>query len=227
MSSDPVPLHDAEEEQPPELPRFRYSLQSLFIGLAALCLLLAGMVAAGPIGAFVLLMAALSVAAHVFGAALGKSLRDGTSERLAQKPREVGPVVIPTSTEANWQFQPFEQSLIGIGLGAAVGALGGGSVLAWLNWAHATVANVSFGAIAFATLGGIGGFAVSSFWKAVRTSLDASLAASETKRATAAEPLASERSTQAECPSVSPTDLGGNCARSAGSDEKLLDSPAD
>src|SRR5262245_1042594 len=111
MSAEPLP--NAEEEQPPELPRFRYSLQSLFITIGAVCLLLAGMVAAGPIGAFVLLMGVLSIVAHVFGAALGKSLRDATSERLAQKPRDDSPVVIPVSTEAAWQFKPWEQSVAG------------------------------------------------------------------------------------------------------------------
>lgn len=184
MSVDPTPLADESEEQPPELPRFRYSLQSLFVGVAGLCLLLAAMVAAGPIGAFVLLMAVLAIAAHVLGAVLGTSLRDGTSERLALRPRELPPApAIPRSNETSWLDRPLEHSITGsLGIGATLGAVGGGGFLAWLNWQHATVLNVAIGAFAFATLGGIGGFAVGSFWRAFSSSWESSLAASETKR---------------------------------------------
>jgi len=188
MSADPKPVREATEkeglDQPPELPRFRYSLQSLFVAVAAFCFLLGGMVAAGPIGGFVLFLGVMAVAAHVFGAVLGKSLRDATSERLAQKPVERSPiVVVPNPEEAAWQHQPIEPNLVGpIGIGAVIGAIAGGSVLAWLNWERATIANVAFGTAAFATLGRIGGFALMSFWRALQTSLASSLKASETKR---------------------------------------------
>ncbi len=67
---------------PPELPLFRFGLRQLFLFVAAVCALLAGIGSMGGLPAIALLLAALVVVFHVFSTALGSQLRRHTNNRV-------------------------------------------------------------------------------------------------------------------------------------------------
>ncbi|MEX0613400.1 MAG: hypothetical protein WD738_13725 [Pirellulales bacterium] len=82
MSSQPQPV----AAQPPGLPLLRFSLRHLLLFVAVLSTLLAGIVSLHGIPALALLLAAMVVAFHVLGTALGSQLRLHANGSGARQP---------------------------------------------------------------------------------------------------------------------------------------------
>ena len=142
--------------------------------VAAICVSLALMRIIGPYGSAVLILFLLSVLAHVAGNAIGTKLRDQSNRRSS---REAGDTSTtgPERPLAESDFAPTTRLSRGDSLGltivvvVCVSAVTGGSVGAYLLYQtlgdKATVANMSLGITAFAIIGGIAGFAASTFLK--------------------------------------------------------------
>jgi len=139
----------------------------------------------GPTAAFVAMLASLSIAAHVAGAAIGSRFRKRDTVRLSEQdeedvtaaPKHVQPLVaaerdFAPQTELSRQ-QPLNRRpvLWGIGIGASVGAILASIILTLVMWDSIAIVNVLFGAFSAAVIGGLFGFWLSSFFQVVRSAL--------------------------------------------------------
>lgn len=176
MSLEPFPSDPTQDpppgppEAPPGLPPLQFSLAALLATVAGICVLLAAMTYVGPLGAFALLMLALSIVAHIAGNSIGTFLRD-TGGR--SQPNDLPPVRdmqaraterdFAEATELRQTTDISETLIVSASVGAGVGALCGGGLLVWVNWERLTLFNVTVGAIAFAIIGALFGAAIGSF----------------------------------------------------------------
>lgn len=154
--------------QPP-----RFTVRSLLWGLAIFSILMAATRSLDPRGQFVLWMATLSVLAHLASTSIGSRLR-ATSDQANRLERshpdraDVPPSIVPKTHHyapqtTLAQHHPLPRPIFwGAAVGSVIGAVWGGVNLAAINWAQATVASVTMGAIASALLGGFLGFAIAS-----------------------------------------------------------------
>lgn len=175
---------------PPGLPPLRFSLAALLLTTAGICLLLGAMIYAGPLGAFALLLFALSVLAHVAGNSIGTFLRDTGGRSLPDDLPPVrsmrarpGPADFAEATELRGTADLSATLVVAAGVGAAAGALGGGGLLCWANWDRLTLFNVAAGALAFAIIGAIGGCFVGCFVRVGLAALRQSAATASRERA--------------------------------------------
>lgn len=170
MSDRPLAPNEPASAAGPGLAPLRFSLATLLGVVTALCALFAAMIALGPMGGFALLLVVLVLIGHIAGNSLGTTLRDtggksrpdDTTFGLPTSP-PAGEIPCADPTELRESRPLGVVPYVGIGLGAGMGGLLGGALLAWVNWAHATPANLAVGATAFAILGGLGGFGLSCF----------------------------------------------------------------
>lgn len=168
-------------------PSFRYSLRSIFwltFAVAAGTLFLREIqFRFGPVATAVTVLTLLSIFAHVAGAALGSRLRsspdmdpddasdDHPPEFLLQPTRARQSDFAPT-TQLSEQ-KPLERKpiYIAIGSGAFIAATLASIVLTWFMWDNLAIANVLFGAVSAAVIGGIFGYLISSLYQVVRAAL--------------------------------------------------------
>lgn len=170
MSGAPKPL------PPSELPLFRFGLRQLLAFVAALCCLLTGMVISQGVMSLVLLLAALVVAAHVTGTALGSRLRAHADQQIVARlseSRSLEPkaVVVPPRQAHFWhchgrQMRGWLPTLVIAGSLAA--AAGGGVFLMLVIGDRFSPAGVVVGIASLAVLGGWFAFLASSFYTIFR-----------------------------------------------------------
>jgi hypothetical protein len=162
---------------PNDLPFFRFGLKQLFLGVAFLCILLAGMVIAKGIAALAVLMVALVIAAHVLSTALGSRLREAADSQRSVHPHHSSFVVSPSTvapSRSPWhgrKCESLERLPLLIAAGVAIGGVGGGIFLAYAIGNRTSVAGIAIGALSLAVLGGWMAFLGSSFYAIFRDGL--------------------------------------------------------
>ena len=174
VPTDSVP--DPTDKRPPELPLLRFSLRQLFWFVTVLGILLAGIVASSPgITPLVLLLAALVVALHVGGTALGSRLRAHADQQRAwqmahERPLGAGPAAHLSSTELSTTLPLYSRrsSLRGLPwlvvAGALVGICGGAVLLSATIGHRTSGVGIAVGAISLGIVGAWFAFLGGSFW---------------------------------------------------------------
>jgi predicted lysophospholipase L1 biosynthesis ABC-type transport system permease subunit len=170
-----------------------YSLRSLFVltAVVAVGVLIVQEIhfRFGPSAAAVIILAVLSIFAHVAGAALGGRLRasqdvgnsdteddgedpEGSVGKLTQ-PMEARKSDFAPTTQLSKQ-KPLQRQPIyyGVGIGAAFCSIVASAVLTWFMWNDLAIVNVLFGAVSAAVIGGLFGFLATSLYQVVREALD-------------------------------------------------------
>ncbi len=169
-------------------PSFQFSLRSIFwltlIVAAGTLFLREIQFRFGPVATAVTVLTLLSIFAHVAGAALGSRLRSSPdmapqddedeeepSKHLLQPTRARQTDFAPT-TQLSEQ-KPLERKpiYIAIGSGAFIAATVASIILTWFMWDNLAIANVLFGAVSAAVIGGIFGYLISSLYQVVRDAL--------------------------------------------------------
>ena len=165
MSTAVSPSEDRRTTRPPQ-----FGLRALLISITALSVLFALMTTIGAWPSLVLGLGLVLVAAHVFGNALGTTLRDqGSAARpdeateplqhsFARRMITIAPSRRLTETTC---ISRTTRAMTVIGIVA--GGMLGGAGLAALNWEHITWAGIGLAIFSSAVLGGFGGFLSSSF----------------------------------------------------------------
>ena len=165
----------------PELPLFRFGLRQLFWFVTAVSVLLAAAVAVSPGVAPVLLwIAALIVAAHVTGTALGSRLRAHADQvrhwegmhpssrsnapDAAERSCDLAAATLPPPSP--WHLH--KSTALGwvptlVAAGAVVGGCGGAALLALTVGHRTSAAGIAVGALSLAVIGGWLAFVGSSF----------------------------------------------------------------
>lgn len=136
----------------------------------------------GIVAAFVAILAALSIFAHVAGAAIGSRFRTLRSESAASdiddevtehhQPLKAVATDFAPRTELSRQ-QPLTRKPIywSVGIGACGCATVAAFILTLVMWQDLAIVNVLFGAFSAAVLGGLLGFWIGSFFQVVRSAL--------------------------------------------------------
>ena len=166
----PAKEHDRRAGLPP--PKFR--LSTLFWIITSVSCLLLAMKALGPIGASVLALFMLAIAAHVLGNVLGTRLRQQGDVAVDEDGRAVlggslkqvrlpEPHEFAPATNLSKHHPLGRSNSASAGVGALLGAVASCSALTYFGWEHATFVNVAFGTVASAILGGLFAFWLSSF----------------------------------------------------------------
>mgnify|MGYP006908375985 FL=1 len=163
--SKPTPERPALE--PPQ-----FSLATMFLVVAALGVLFGLMTAVGPLGGFALLLFVLVLIAHVAGNSIGTRLRDFGNERVeddhplqkpqGEDPRRAAAPASNLSLAGRVSLTMLVFTIAGaVFLGSACG-----TALIWLTWSKLHIATAVVAVVSPTVLGGIIGFAISSFTQA-------------------------------------------------------------
>ncbi|MEO8495918.1 MAG: hypothetical protein ABI614_12660 [Planctomycetota bacterium] len=165
------------DDQRPGLKPPRFSLASLFVGVAMLGVLFATMTYLGSYATLLLIFFALTIAVHVAGNAIGTQLRENGNRRPIANhdvaPRTRRPVA---STDFAPASQLHHRSALGTPIlittvmGSVAAAVLGGYGLTTLM-EHPTLLTIALGIIASAVLGGIWTFGASSFLQVLSSAL--------------------------------------------------------
>ena len=136
----------------------QFGLKEMFAFMGFVAIGLVGLQILDPVVSAGLLLLGLCIFAHVAGNALGMKLRDGrpTQKTEASKPLQSSDYAPVTRLSLHQRLG--KMTLVFTVLGAVLGAVGGGGLLAVVNWTHATIANVSLAALSCSVLGGLFGF---------------------------------------------------------------------
>jgi len=171
----------------PGLPPPQFSLLMLLVLITAIAVILVLRVRSGPVAAFVAVLAALSIFAHMAGTAIGGRLRSGrrraviesvsdddTAEthRMRQPLRAQESDFARTTQLSHKTALERKPILISIGLAAGLFAVLGGTILSIVMWNDFSIVNVLFGSFSSAVLGGFFGFWLSSFFQVLRNAVD-------------------------------------------------------
>ncbi len=165
------------DDHRPGLKPPRFSLASLFIGVAMLGVLFAAASYIGSYATLLLVFFALTVAAHVAGNAIGTQLRENGSRRsimehdTAQSTRRpVASTDFAPASQLHYRSALGKPIFITTVTGSVAGAVLGGYGLTTLM-EHPTLVAVALGVIASAVLGGIWTFGASSFLQVASSAL--------------------------------------------------------
>ena len=142
----------------------RFGLKELFGFVALVAMGLVALQVLDPLVSAALILLGLCLFAHVAGNALGTRLRDGgptPPQSRPSPPLQSGHYAPATRLGLHQRLG--RAILICTALGAVVGAGGGGTALAMINWENVTLANMSLAAASSAVLGGLFGFWLGSF----------------------------------------------------------------
>lgn len=171
-----MPSATPNDPRPPlEPPRFR--LRTLLLAMGGVCVLLAILSSLSPYGMFAGVMLVLLVIAHVVGAALGHRLRDhgdrvpASAADSSERYRPVAAAEFAPPTRLGGKRRPGRLVVAMTIAWAILGAGGGAALLVVLNGERSNLMNVSSGALAFAVLGAIWGFALASFLQEMLSAL--------------------------------------------------------
>jgi hypothetical protein len=146
----------------------QFTLSTLLWVIGGCGVLFAAMTAAGPIGAFALLLLVLAIIAHVAGNAIGTRLREIGSV----KPQEEVPVGAAHSVSRD-QFAPetplcrrtaLSRAMIAsTAIGAVLFGVIGSAALFWLTWGQVNLPTAIVAIGSSSVLGALAGFTCSSF----------------------------------------------------------------
>jgi hypothetical protein len=166
----------AADDRRPALQPPRFRLRTLLAIVGGCCILLAILPSLNFYAMFATIMFVLSVIAHFMGAMIGHRLRDhGSQVATGQSIRERYPHVdvaqFPPATRLSRRRGPGRLIVIMTIAWSLVGAVGGAALLMVLNGERASVVNVTSGALAFAVLGAIWGFALAAFLQEMLSAL--------------------------------------------------------
>lgn len=146
----------------------RFSLASLFFGVAVLGVLFAAITYLGTYATLLVILFVLTIAAHVAGNSLGTQLRDnGDKPQIVdgpspQKRRRSGANDFAPPSQLHQRSTLGKPIFITTGVGIVAGAaLGGYGLVSLME--HPTIVTIAFGITASGVLGGIWTFAASSF----------------------------------------------------------------
>lgn len=171
-----MPSATPNDQRPPlEPPRFR--LRTLLLAIGGLCVLLTILSSLSPYGMFAGVMLVLLVIAHVVGAAIGHRLRDhgdqvpASAADSSERYRPVDAAEFAPATRLGGKRRP-GRLVMGMTIAWAIlGAAGGAVLLVVLNGERSNLVNISSGALAFAVIGAIWGFALASFLQEMLSAL--------------------------------------------------------
>ena len=164
-SSDGAP----SQGQRPALSPPQFRLSTLLWVVAALSALFSAMTAAGPLGGFVLLLMVLAVLAHIVGNSIGTRLRSCGNATIDD--RESAPAhhrdahikhKAPASNLANTSGVTRSMVIFTVSGAVLMGTLGA-SLLMWFVWGRLNLPTAIVAIVSPAVLGGLLGFAISSF----------------------------------------------------------------
>lgn len=169
----------ATPARPSQLPLFQFGLRHLFGFVAAVSVLLAGMVVAGGVTALVLLLATLVVAAHVTGTALGTRLRSHADRRregdfglrISDGGLTASNPQFRAAPRSPWQGRggtPLPWLTRIVAAGAVLGGVGGVVGLALTIGHRTSLTGLVVGAVSIAVLGGWLAFLSASFYAIFR-----------------------------------------------------------
>ena len=151
----------------------RFSLRTMLMVVSALCCVFALMAAAGVIWSVALLLVIALAGAHVLGNSLGTKLRDEATRQVYSELDTQGvapcpsqlPIVLPPRLAKQTRLH----RTVGVTSIAAAGVGGElGGMLAAYTYPESSVAAVALGVVSMAVLGGLAGFATSSFLSVAR-----------------------------------------------------------
>ena len=169
-------------------PAFQFSISTLLILIAVVAisiLVLRDLNSRfGPAVTAVVVLAILSIFAHVAGAVIGGKLRsseevrrdqdgedDEVESRLLQ-PTEAQQSDFAPTTQLSKQKPLNRQPLYyAVGFGAFFSSVIASIVLVWFMWDNLAIANVLFGALSAAVIGGLFGFWVGILYQVARNAL--------------------------------------------------------
>ena len=165
------------DDHRPGLKPPRFSLASLFVGVAMLGVLFAVANYFGSYATLLLILFALTITAHVAGNAIGTQLRENGNRRpLAsheapqQKRRPVASTDFAPPSQLHHRSALGTPILITTSMGSVAGAvLGGYGLTTFME--HPTLQAILLGVVASAVLGGIWTFAASSFLQVASSAL--------------------------------------------------------
>ena len=157
----------------PALEPPQFSLATLFWVIAALGVLLGLMTALGPLGGFALLLFVLVLVAHVAGNKIGTRLRAFGNEKvdddhpLRKRPDEndARHAAAPASNLSSGGNVSLTMLVFTVAGAAIVGSVGS-ALLIWWTWSQLNVATAIVAVVSPMVLGGLIGFAISSFTQA-------------------------------------------------------------
>lgn len=180
-SSDSVPASEPSVAgtRPPELPVLKFSLRHLLAFVAVLCVLLAGVVGSNGMTSMVFLLAALVVALHVTGTALGSRLRAHADQQRAWDAAHGVSVAGASASTAARSTRSAASPLYGrhsalrwlpllVAGGALLGTVGGAVLLALTTGHRSGAIGIAVGAISLGVVGGWFAFLGTSFWTILR-----------------------------------------------------------
>ena len=189
-----VPFNDVpagrsipKSARPRDLHLFRFGLRQMLACVAFLCVLLAGMVIAKGIGALIVLMVGLIIAAHLLSTALGSRLRESADRRNNETPMTSGETPHSSFAIRHSSFTLRRSSWHGrdraalrrlpflIGAGIVLGGTAGGAFFAVIG-NHTSIGGIVVGAFSLAVLGGWCAFLASSFYAIFRDGLREAIA---------------------------------------------------
>jgi hypothetical protein len=164
MARFPLPC----DEQRPVLHPPRFGLATIFWIVALAAVAVAAVRFTGPRMAATLILLLLAIGAHVAGNVLGTRLRSSGNIVLGASDRRRGAARLEPHhflpiTRLGRRVRLGRGLFVLTALAAVAGAVGGGYLLALVNWQRATVGNISLACLSCGVLGGIWGFWVGSF----------------------------------------------------------------
>ena len=169
-------------------PAFQFSINSILVVTAVIATSILAIQEIhsrfGPAAAAVVILAILSVFAHIAGAAIGDRLRaseelpDATEmdteeiESRLKQPVHAQVTDFAPATQLSRQKALERRPLYyAVGTGATTCAILASIVLVWFMWDDLAIVNVLFGACSAAVIGGLLGFCACSFYQVVRSAL--------------------------------------------------------
>jgi len=141
----------------------QFGLKEMFAFMGFVAIGLVGLQVLDPMISAGLLLLGLCIFAHVAGNAMGMKLQDGRPTQRAEASKPLQSSDYAPVTRLSLHQRLGKMTLVFTVLGAVLGAVGGGGLLAVVNWTHATIANISLAALSCSVLGGLFGFWLSSF----------------------------------------------------------------
>lgn len=163
----------SESPEAPGLKPPQFTLRTLMLVISLLALFFAWMPLLPPTVNFLIVLAALTIFAHLAGAHIGSQLRDGADRVRKREPMPQAAMRVETRHFAKPTQLSHRTSLgwplvVCLAAGVVLGALGGLMLIRLSAPEKASRYDYVFAMLAFAALGGMGAFLVGGF---VQTSL--------------------------------------------------------
>lgn len=141
----------------------QFGTRELLAFIAFVAITIVALQVLDPLVSAGLILLGLCIFAHVAGNAVGMRLRDAGPSPESQTSSALQASDYAPATRLSLHQRLGRMTITFTALGSIFGAIGGGTLLAVLNWENITIANMSLAIISCAILGGFLGFVMSSF----------------------------------------------------------------